>query len=185
MFKKSQKILCIVALFICALFIINKNRKYPSKDIIDTYSRDKLVELGDFSIKLEDSFLYKKGIDGYPVVGVNFIIKNNSKEILDLSDLYYKLVLYDKFDNSYMQNMDFNNGESIYNPIYKDKDFLINPNATKDFIFYYYLSKEISNTNKFLYIDNSLYENEFKSYLDEGVLYYKVLDVGSFHEWLF
>ena len=81
-----------------------------------------------------------------------------------------------------MQNMDFNNGESIYNPIYKDKDFLINPNATKDFIFYYYLSKEISNTNKFLYIDNSLYENEFKSYLDEGVLYYKVLDVGSFHE---
>lgn len=182
MFKKSQKILYIVVLFICAIFIINKNRKYPSKDIIDTHSCDELVALGDFSIKLEDSFLYKKGIDGYPIVGVNFIIKNSSGEILDLSDLYYKLVLYDKFDNSYMQNMDFNNRESIYNPLYKDKDFLINPYATKDFIFYYYLSKETSSNNKFLYIDNSLYKDEFKNHLNEGVLYYKVLDVGSFHE---
>ena len=102
---------------------------------------------------------------------------------MDLSHISELITLYQGFKNGIIQNLDYGFGDESNNfPIYDDKDLIIGPNETKEYVFYFNLSQDESTDKNFIYIDKSLYKDDFNSSLENETILYKTIELGAFDE---
>ncbi|WP_044567503.1 DUF5067 domain-containing protein [Anaerococcus provencensis] len=173
----------IIVLLVVIALIVRANKGFPQKQKIEETSLNEYLDLNDISIMVTDKKIAKKDSDGFPIVAINFCIKNNTSKDMDLSNVSELITLYQGFDNGMIQNLDYGiDDESNNFPIYDDKDLIIGPNEAKEYVFYFYLSKDESTDKNFIYIDKTLYEDDFNNCLENGTILYKTIALGAFDE---
>lgn len=173
----------IIVLLVVIALIVRANKGFPQKQKIEETSLNEYLDLNDISIMVTDKKIAKKDSDGFPIAAINFCIKNNTSKDMDLSHVSELITLFRGFKNGIIQNLDYGiDDESNNFPIYDDKDLIIGPNEAKEYVFYFYLSKDESTDKNFIYIDKTLYEDDFNNCLENGTILYKTIALGAFDE---
>lgn len=110
------------------------------------------------------------------------ILKNTSNKKVDLSNIYDKLSLYSNYDKGDIQNINLGFDNSQFDTTYDKNELVLNPKEEKIFKFNYYLLKDYQRYNNFIYINNALYAKEFNNHLEDGVIFYKTINLEEIYE---
>ena len=173
----------IIILIVAIALIVRANKGFPQKQKIEEIPLNEYLDLNDISIKVTGKKIAKKDAAGFPIAAINFCIKNNTSKDMDLSNINQLITLYRGFKNGIIQNLDYGiDDDSDTFPIYNDNDLIIGPNKEREYVFYFYLSQDENTDKNFIYIDKSLYEDDFNNYLKGGVILYKTIALGAFDE---
>lgn len=173
-------VLIITILYVAKVYCLNKD--YPQKDYIESVNMNEEILCQDFDIRVVDARIESIDPSGFPIAVISYDIKNASNKKVDLSNIYDKLSLYSNYDKGDIQNINLGFDNSQFDTTYDKNELVLNPKEEKIFKFNYYLLKDYQRYNNFIYINNSLYAKEFNNHLEDGVIFYKTINLEEIYE---
>ncbi|MDO5047052.1 MAG: hypothetical protein Q4D88_00735 [Anaerococcus sp.] len=183
--KKLKFYLGPVLLILLIFAIFWQNKDSPRDIKINSYKLNEEVIYDNLGIKAKNYEPVDLGSS--MALKVTYTLTNKFDENRDASTYLYSITLFHGLENSVGQNFippgDFpkemlNEYFDIY---YDDEDFILDPNESKDVSIYYIISKDYFTNERPLNLvfSNSLYWDKYLEYLDKGIFYYEIIDLGA------